>query len=581
MNSWRRREVLVLGAGGLISCAPSPGAYFGNTAPPHSRTLVHTLPVEPESLDPALSTGSSEFWVIPALLEGLTQYHPRLPQPMAALATHYEVSADASRFTFYLRGHPSPRGTAFPNGDSLPEEFTRGRHAAPDCVPARWSDGRVLTAHDFVYSWRRFLHPRTAAPLAYQLHYVSNAEEINKGKRDPEELGVLALDDFTFQVNLRSPTPFFLHLITQYIFSAVPRHAVEAARQLGNESLWIQPGRMLSSGPFRLKDWRRYERISAVRNPLYYDSGMVDIEELCFTPVVDGTTTVNLYKSGEVAAMPGISFPYVFIPAMGGKRDFHIEPAFGLFCPVMSVQKPPLDNVLLRYALNMATQKQPVCDFLGGGRLPARNVVAPVPGYRGPDSVIVDIDGHPYDVLKFDPEAARSLLAKAGIRSPEITFHFPQLPESAPRAEMLRQQWQRNLGIRLKLAPREFNVHWSMVLAGEYTGVADYAFMPLYYDPNPFLDPFATAGAGNPSGWTNEEFRSMLADANRTLDRGERMAKLAECEERLLRDMPSIPIYFDVWAYLRKPFVRGLTSNLFDTRAFKYAWIDRNWRSDA
>src|SRR5215467_6614185 len=103
MNSWRRREVLALGAGSLISCAPSQGGYFANTAPPHSRVLVHTLPVEPESLDPALSTGSSEFWVVPALLEGLTQYHPRLPQPMAALATHYEVSANASRFTFYLR----------------------------------------------------------------------------------------------------------------------------------------------------------------------------------------------------------------------------------------------------------------------------------------------------------------------------------------------------------------------------------------------------------------------------------------------------------------------------------------------
>jgi oligopeptide transport system substrate-binding protein len=540
---------------------------------------VHTLPVEPESLDPALSTGSSEFWVIPALLEGLTQYHPRLPQPMAALATHYEVSADAGRFTFYLRGHSSPRGTALPNGDSLPEEFTRGRRAAPDGVPARWSDGRILTAHDFVYSWRRFLHPKTAGPMAYQLYYVLNAEEINTGQRHSDELGVRALDDFTFQVDLRSPTPFFLHLITQYIFSPVPSHAVEATRQPGNESSWTQPGKMISSGPFLLKEWRRYELISAVRNPLYYDSGMVDIEELCFTPVADGTTAVNLYKVGEVAAMPGVSFPYLFIRAMGGKRDFHTEPAFGVFCPVMSVQKPPLDNVLLRFALNMATEKQAFCDVLGGGRLPARNVVASVPGYRGPESVMVEIDGRPHNVLKFDPEGARAMLAKAGIRSLEITFHFPQLPESTPRAEMLRQQWQRNLGIRLKLAPREFNVHWSMVLAGEYSGVADYAFLPLYYDPNPFLDPFMTPGEGNPSGWTDKEFRSMLAEANRTLDRADRMTRLAACEERLLRNMPLIPIYFDAWAYLRKPFVRGLTSNLFDTRAFKYAWIDREWRT--
>jgi oligopeptide transport system substrate-binding protein len=415
--------------------------------------------------------------------------------------------------------------------------------------------------------------------LDYQLYYVLNAEEINTGKHSPDKLGVRALDDYTFQVDLRSPTPFFLHLITQYIFSAVPRHAVEAARQLGHASSWTQPGRMISRDPFLLKEWRRYEHISAVRNPRYYDSGMVEIEELRFTTVVNVTTTVNLYKSGDVVAMPGVSFPYLFIPAMGGKRDFHTEPAFGVFSPVMSVQKPPLDNVLLRYALSMATEKQPFCDLLGGGRMPARNLVAPMPGYRGPDSLIMEIDGTACDVLKFDPEAARALLARTGIRSLDLTFHFPQLPESAPRAEMLRQQWQRNLGIRLRQASRESNVHWSMVLAGEYTGVADYAFLPIYYDPNPFLDPFVTAGTGNPTGWTDEVFRSTLAEANRTLDRRQRMSKLAACEDRLLRAMPLIPIYFDAWAYLRKPYVRGLTSNLFDTRSFKYAWIDRNWRN--
>jgi ABC-type oligopeptide transport system substrate-binding subunit len=181
--------------------------------------------------------------------------------------------------------------------------------------------------------------------------------------------------------------------------------------------------------------------------------------------------------------------------------------------------------------------------------------------------------------LKFDIEGARALLSRSGVGNPEITYHFPLLPETRQRAEMLQQQWLHNLGIRLKLVPREFNAHWSMVLAGEYSGIADYAFLPLYYDPNPFLDPFVTAGAANPTGWTDPGFQSMLADANRTLDRGERMRKLAASEKHLLSAMPLIPMFYDVWAYLRKPFVRGLTSNLFDTRAFKYAWIDPNWRA--
>ena len=72
---------------------------------------------------------------------------------------------------------------------------------------------------------------------------------------------------------------------------------------------------------------------------------------------------------------------------------------------------------------------------------------------------------------------------------------------------MLQQQWRNDLGIRLNLVMREFNVHWKMVVDGDYTGVADYAFLPTYFDPNPYLDPFVTAGAGNPTGWTDPDIQ--------------------------------------------------------------------------
>lgn len=253
----RRAFVALSGAAGLAACAPAGGDYFGNTTPPSSSTLFHSLGGEPDTLDPANSAGGMEFWVIPALLEGLTQCHPRLPQPMAALATHYERLRTQDQFTFYLRGHNNPRGVQLPAFESLPAEFTRGQKSASDSAPARWSDGRVITAHDFVYAWRRFLDPATAAPLAYQLYYLHNGEEVNTGKRAPDALGVRAPDDFTFQVDLRSPTPFFLELITQYITAAVPRQAIEAARHRGNEASWTEPGRMVVSGPFCLRSWRR------------------------------------------------------------------------------------------------------------------------------------------------------------------------------------------------------------------------------------------------------------------------------------------------------------------------------------
>ena len=245
-----RRALLGLGPSALFSCTRSEGAYFGSTVLPKTRRLVHTLPGEIESLDPAKSWGSWEFYVIPALFEGLVQPHPELPQPMAALATHYEVSSDWRRFTFYLRGHPSPRGIRLPNTDDLPIEYSRGLKAPPDNVAAMWSDGRAITAHDFVASWRRFVDPLTAAPMAYQLFCVENAKEINAGKCEAEKLSIAAIDAFTFEVKLRSPVSFFLNLITQYYFAAVPSHAIAAASEHGQESSWTEPRNIVTSGAF-------------------------------------------------------------------------------------------------------------------------------------------------------------------------------------------------------------------------------------------------------------------------------------------------------------------------------------------
>ena len=301
-----RRELLGIGSAALACCARSESGYFGSTMRPRTARLVHTLGGEPESLDPAKSSGGYEFYVIPAMFEGLTQYHPRLPEPMAALATHYEVSPNQDQFTFYLRGHATPRGIRLPDAESLPTEFTRGRKCAPSAIPARWSDGTVITAEDFVYSWQRFLAPETAAPMAYQLYCVRNAEEVYTGKRSPRELAVRALDDFTFQVDLISPTPFFLQLIAVYWFSAVPRQAIDAARRSGDESSWTEPQQIVVSGPFALREWRRHESITVVRNPLYYEASMVALEELRFLPVSDETTAVNLYRSGAVATHAGI-----------------------------------------------------------------------------------------------------------------------------------------------------------------------------------------------------------------------------------------------------------------------------------
>jgi oligopeptide transport system substrate-binding protein len=201
---------------------------------------------DPPSLDPALSSGLIDSLIL-SMFEALTSLQPATGTPMAALSTHYEATPDGLRYTFYLRGHRRPRGTRLPKTEDLPPEFSRGRSAPPDSVPAHWSDNALITAHDFVYSWRRVLDPRTAAEFAFLLHPLRNAQSISAGKLPPDRLGVRAIDDYTLDVELDYSAPYFLELVSSRVFAAVPRQIVETAG-----ARWTDPGLMISSGAFKL-----------------------------------------------------------------------------------------------------------------------------------------------------------------------------------------------------------------------------------------------------------------------------------------------------------------------------------------
>jgi oligopeptide transport system substrate-binding protein len=120
---------------------------------------------------------------------------------------------------------------------------------------------------------------------------------------------------------------------------------------------------------------------------------------------------------------------------------------------------------------------------------------------------------------------------------------------------------------------------WTQVLASRgYTGLAEWDWTADYADPDTFLALFTSRNPNNSSGWRDEVYDAMLAGANADPDRSARMQKLADCETYLLRSMPLIPLYFDVWTYLQKPFVRGLETDPLAGMTFQNAWIDTNWR---
>jgi ABC-type transport system substrate-binding protein len=244
----------MIGAPILLAGCRKRSEYFGNSAAPARRVLKFALGPEPDGLDPAGFSGGFEQYILPSLFEGLISYDPHTVEPIAGLATHYEINRDDTKLIFFLRGHPNPRGIRLPRGTQ------REAVAAPlsDRNPARWTDGALITAHDFVYSWRRVIDPASGAAFAYVLYYVRNGVVDSKGTEAAAELGVRALT-ISLSSGTGSPESSVSQTDRQHRAGRRARQAVErlrgaALRQVGSNRKHVERR-------FPAEGGRPYERL--------------------------------------------------------------------------------------------------------------------------------------------------------------------------------------------------------------------------------------------------------------------------------------------------------------------------------
>ena len=147
----------------------------------------------------------------------------------------------------------------------------KGIYFADD--PAFNGSERELTAHDFVYSLKRLVDPKVRSPNIFlvrgKLVGLDEAMEQAKGPGkldyDREIDGIRALDRYTLQLKLAQPDYTFLPILTATQTSAVAREVIET---YGDASGWAMAN-PVGTGPFKLKDWRRAQRIVLEANPNY------------------------------------------------------------------------------------------------------------------------------------------------------------------------------------------------------------------------------------------------------------------------------------------------------------------------
>lgn len=528
----------------------------GSSAAPGESHLRFSQGPEIATLDPARIKALGDGRIAAALFEGLTVTDPATLSPRPGAAGSWDISDDGLTYTFHLR----------------PE--------------ACWSDGDPLTAHDFIYSWKRVLDARTAAEYKGMLYPIKGAESYAKASEAGEagetgvtapdrlpQLGLEALDDKTLRVTLERPTAYFLSLAAFSTYLPVKREVVERAEAgEGGAGSWIVAGRLIGNGAYLLKEWTYKSRIRLVRNPRYWNAGNVRIETV---DVLQMTTDLALvgYEKGEldlVMALPALASEALVRQMRAGRRsDVHLADNLATYFYRLNCRRGPLKDPRVRRALSLALDKRAIIEKVGRlNQTEATTFVPPnLPGYEAPRGVHRNID------------EARRLLAEAGYPQgrglPKLLLLYNTDEGHRNIAELAMQSWKKELGVEIELANLEWKVFLEEVQKGQYD-IARAGWYGDYVDPNTFLDIFMTDGGNNDTGWSNERYDALIRQAADAVDPAARNKLLRRAEALLLEESPIIPIYHYVNVSLVRPTVKGFKTNLRNEILFSDLWLDES-----
>lgn len=526
-----KKIFLILLALTLIGCAKKAPVLNEE----QGTVIINNL-TEPETIDPALQTGHPDATVVIQLFEGLTSFDPQTLAPIPGVAEKWDISPDGYLYTFHLRTN------------------------------AKWSDGKPVTAMDFKYTFTRLLDPKNAARYAYQGYYIKNGEKFNKGEiKDASQLGLEVVDDHTLKVTLESPTPFFLSLLYHTSLYPVRQDIVE---KFGSD--WIRPEHIVGNGPFILKEWSIQKQMVMMPNPNYWDAENVKPKKLIFYPIENTMTAYKMYQADQI--MFTTPAPLSEIEKLIESKDpeLIVAPMLSTYYYMINTTLPALKNKKIRIALSLAIDRDKIVNkILKAGQIPAWTFVPPgIEKYSSSTPAFT----------KTDISIAKKLLAEGlkeeGLTSfPETKLLYNTSEAHKKLALAVSDMWRENLGINVV----PFNQEWKVYLKSESNmdyQIARKGWIGDYLDPNTFLDMYLTNGGNNNTGWSNAQYDNLIKSASRELDSEKRFKIMQEAEAILIDEQPIIPIYFYVYEFLTKPYLKGVYGNALELHNYKYAYVD-------
>jgi oligopeptide transport system substrate-binding protein len=473
---------------------------------------------DPTTLDPAVAVEGGSVQYINEIFSGLLKLDSANMEPIADIASDWDISPDGKVYTFHLR------------------------------KDVKFHDNQAVTANDFKYSWERAANPATrSGSAATYLGDIVGVKAMLSGQASSIS-GIKVIDNYTLQVTIDSPKSYFLYKMTYPTTFVVDQENVKSGPEW-----WKKPN---GTGPFKLSDWIINQSLTLSRNDNYYGkiASLIQVNYSFYSGV-----PIDLYEMGNID-ITNISTDVIDkVTDQAGPfyQDLTISTNLSISYIGFNFTKPPFDDINIRKAFNLALDKHKIIKLIYRDMANRADGILP-PGMPGYNSSIGRI--------AFDINQAKDLIKASKYGDPAnlpsiVLTTYGEGGSAGSLLQALIFQWQQNLGVTVTIRQLEQERYFYNT-KDEIDNMFVMAWSADYPHPQDFLDILFTSGSEyNYGEYSNPEFDALISEANLTQDNTKGFELYRQAEQIVIEDFACIPLVFGESYYLVKPYVKGYYIN--------------------
>ncbi|WP_411678599.1 peptide ABC transporter substrate-binding protein [Clostridium thailandense] len=496
---------------------------------------------EPKTLDQSKTSDSYSSQILYEVNEALTRSEvdengKNIVKP--AGAESWEVSSDRLKWTFHLRDN-------------------------------KWSDGKKVTAEDYEYGIKRNLDPEINSQNAFLLYPIKGARnftESDKTVSKSEQIGIKAVDEKTLEIVLEAPCAYFLDLASYQVMQPQRKDLIE---KFGNK-YGKELNTMAFCGPFSISKWTHNKEIELIKNKSYWDNKAVKLEKVLVK--LGGEDSLNSLLNGSIDLAKDVNLEYSKTIGKNEKVDIIKLPEPSVNFELYNQNNKLFSNSKIRKAFSLALDREEISKSLWKG------VYTPAYGWIPPCIRIGDV--YFRDKVNFEPiksmksEEAKKLLIE-GLKElgmdgdpGKVTVNYLQSGTDIKQkdiADFFQKMYSKNLGVNIKVEYVDYDLFSKKIISGDYQ-MASVIWRGDYNDPSAYLNMWVKDTKLIPTGWSSDEYDSLIRKANTMGDNKneDRIKNFKEAENILVAKEAVIsPTVYRNKQILKREYVKNIMAPVF------------------